>query len=454
MAPHEGSTPERTREEIALIEVGQTTVSPAVARTLVAVFLIAIALAPALEWAARVGTGPDDGVATVWSHLSALWNRVPAAWTGAAGQAPDAGAWAGLVSANRAALAGFHAFEDALEDEAVIGRTLRPPAQLVLSGWLGAGNERVYPGHDGWLFYRPDVEYATAPGFLVPDTLARRVAEASEWTAPPRPDPRDAILHFNRQLAARGIGLVVMPTPLKPTVHPERLARGYRDATAPVQNPSFASFVADMRRAGVLVFDVSEALVETWRRLGDPAYLATDTHWRPATMELAAGELAAFLDARVSLPPVPDPGYRTERHDVRNLGDLARMLDLPADQTLLAPETVSVRRVLAPDGTPWRSTRSADVLVLGDSFANIYSLASMGWGDSAGFVEQVSLVLRRPIDRIVQNDDGAFAARALLRRDLAAGSDRLAGTRVVVWQFAARELAFGDWQLIELPGAR
>jgi hypothetical protein len=118
---------------------------------------------------------------------------------------------------------------------------------------------------------------------------------------------------------------------------------------------------------------------------------------------------------------------------------------------LYPPEEVDVRRVVLPDGSPWRPDRDADVLVLGDSFSNIYSLASMGWGEAAGLMEHLSLALARPVDRIVQNDEGAFATRARLRQEMAAGTDRLAGKRVVVYQFAARELAFGDWQLIELP---
>ena len=84
--------------------------------------------------------------------------------------------------------------------------------------------------------------------------------------------------------------------------------------------------------------------------------------------------------------------------------------------------------------------------MLGDSFSNIYALESMGWGTSAGFVEQLSYTLRRPVDRLVQNDEGAFATRVLLRNDL----DRLNGKRVVVYQFAARELTFGDWKVIPL----
>ena len=42
------------------------------------------------------------------------------------------------------------------------------------------------------------------------------------------------------------------------------------------------------------------------------------------------------------------------------------------------------------------------MLVLGDSFSNIYSLESMGWGDSAGFIEHLGYALARPLDRIVR----------------------------------------------------
>jgi hypothetical protein len=120
------------------------------------------------------------------------------------------------------------------------------------------------------------------------------------------------------------------------------------------------------------------------------------------------------------------------------------MLDLSPGSALRARSGVDPA---GPRGgrRPWRSSRDADVLVLGDSFSNIYSLQSMGWGESAGFVEHLSFALGRPVDRIVQNDEGAHATRALLAE---AGATRLAGKRVVIWQFATRELAFGDWKMI------
>ena len=126
------------------------------------------------------------------------------------------------------------------------------------------------------------------------------------------------------------------------------------------------------------------------------------------------------------------------------------MLNLPGGQTIYRPQKVAIHQVLTKRHELWGPSRSADVLVLGDSFANVYSLETMGWGDSAGLVEQLSFVMQRPLDRIVRNDDGAYAARLILSRRLARGDDRLAGKRLVIWQFASRELAFGDWRLLPM----
>ena len=175
--------------------------------------------------------------------------------------------------------------------------------------------------------------------------------------------------------------------------------------------------------------------------------MKTDTHWRPEVMESVAAELAAFVRAQVALPEPVATQPVVERVEVENIGDTARMLDLPDDDTLFPPERVVLRRVLSEDGSPWRPTRGAPVLLLGDSFSNIYTLESMGWGTSAGFAEQLSDALALSLDRIIQNDAGAWATRDLLRQD----SARLEGVRVVIWQFAVRELSAGDWKILPIP---
>ena len=98
-------------------------------------------------------------------------------------------------------------------------------------------------------------------------------------------------------------------------------------------------------------------------------------------------------------------------------------------------------------------SNTAEVLLLGDSFTNIYSLHAMGWGQSAGLAEHLSAALAQPLDVIARNSDGAFAARQILQRELAAGRDRLSGKKVLIWEFAVRELACGDWKHIPLETA-
>lgn len=432
-SPTYGPTDPRTdrpisREDVAKLEIGVTDVTPGIARTLCAMFIALVCVIPFFELS-RAASG-DTAAAAPWQRLAAIPS--------------EARAREGLFDTNRAVLEGLHEFEDSLEDESRLGQMLRPGAQQLLTGLLGAGNEQAYVGKEGWLFFRQDVEYVTGHGFLEQEVLGRRVRNAEEWTNPPQPDPRPAIVELHRDLASRGVTLIVVPVPVKPTVHPEMLAPAHRFDTLP-QNPDYARFVNDLRGEGVLVFEPS-ALVQQARSASDVSqYLATDTHWRPETMEIVAIELADTIRDTVGLTLAANPGYRAVAADVSNRGDVFGMLDLPATQTLFEEETVTVRRILRPDGSPWRSSPDADVLVLGDSFANIYSLESMGWGTSAGLVEQLSFALGRPLDRMVQNDAGSYATREMLAR---AEPQRLATKRVVVYQFAVRELAFGDWKLI------
>ena len=422
------------REEIAKIEVGHTTISPSLARVMVVVFLVTIAALPLVELLAP--GAPEAPARPAAPDVAPSAPNAPSARS----------AWLRLVTANRALLARMAAFETALEDQSAIGRVLRPPTQWALSGWLGAGNERVYIGRQGWLFFRPDVESLTGRGFLDPREHQRRRAAASEYESPPQPDPGPAIRQFHRELNERGIALIVMPTPVKPAIHPDYLADDVSIARDRVlHNASYDMWIRDMREAGVLVFDPSDTIARLRGTVLRP-YLATDTHWRPETMQRVAEALASFIVRTVDMPADVSAPYQAERREVRHTGDTTAMLDLPAGQTLYPPELVPLRYIVDGLGNPWRPSRDADVLLLGDSFTNIYSLGTMGWGESAGFAEQLSFVWQRPVDRIVQNDAGAYATRALL----AQAPVRLAGKRVVIWQFAARELAFGDWRILPL----
>jgi alginate O-acetyltransferase complex protein AlgJ len=326
--------------------------------------------------------------------------------------------------------------------------------QQFTSRWLGLGNEQVYLGREGWLYYRPGVDYLTGPGFLDPAFQKRRslTGDASVGAAV-QPDPVAAIVDFKNQLAERNIHLILMPIPDKAMVEPEFLSPRYpASGGVPLQNPSYPAFLAALNKEGVDVLDVTDALWQDKQSTGQPQYLKTDTHWTPEAMQRAASLLAEKIQGLESADSSAPIALETAEKAVEAPGDIAAMLKLPEGSDLYPSQKVSIRPVRsAADGQPWTADPSASVLLLGDSFSNIYSLEPLGWGASAGLTEQLSLALRQPVDALLRNDAGAHATRELLVKDAAQGRDRLAVKKLVVWQFAMRELAVGDWKILKIP---
>jgi len=434
----------QTREEQAKLEIGCTEISLGAKWALVVVGLATLFAVPSVQTYHEMRLHAEGRRETTWPQCFDIIDALPRAAT--AYREHNGGWLSKILQGNVVLLQAIEKYEKNLKAESFLTQLVLPPAQEGLV-YAGSGNEKAYVGRQRWLFYRPGIDYCTGPKFLNPQHMARR---ADGGTAL-QPDPRAAIIQFHQQLAERNIRLVLMPTPDKATIHPEKLSSRYEGQRMSVHNPSYQQFLNELASKGVLVCDVTDALTEYRNRSGSAAYLATDTHWRPEAMELAAVELAQFIEDKVVLgmPAVGRNRCQTSEN-VENLGDIAVMLKLRQNQGVFDEEVVTIRPVTDAAGKPWQPDPSAEVLVLGDSFANIYSLEMMNWGCAAGLAEQLSLVLNRPVDTILRNDDGAYATREMLSRELAQGEDRLAGKKVVVWQFAARELAVGDWKLLDM----
>ena len=404
------------REEEADLALKNTKFTPGTRPTLIVLFLLTVAAVPAIQFASEFRAA------------------------GAISRLPTISTFKSLPMLPHSE--DLKRVEHALENDSLVSQWLLPRTQFLLTVLLGAGNEQVYPGRDRWLFYRADVDSVIGPPFLDPLRMKHRLQ-----TNGVQPDPIKAIVDFRNQLAARGIDLVLLPAPVKPSIEGEMLGgpNASRAGTGPaLPNSSFNEFKARLEREKVRVFD--PALFLVGRRRNEPLYLDTDTHWRPETMEFVAQQLADFLKlpaaAGSTLPSIVE-------REIAGRGDVAAMLKLPRADKFFPPEKVTIRQVFAGNAL-WRPSKEADVLLLGDSFANIFSLEAMGWGESAGFAEHLSVALRRPIDCILRNSDASFATREILGNELARGRDRLAGKKLVIWEFAERELSFGNWKLIDL----
>jgi hypothetical protein len=339
-------------------------------------------------------------------------------------------------------------FETEIEQASFIKEYVQPRLQLLLSGLGRVGNKRALVGRDGFLYYTPGLTHLAGPNFLDRDAIAWREREAREGedALQLHADPRPSIFALNDMLARRGIKLVVFAMPDKTMLQPLQL-HGRGDASRPIpvaHNLGWRQFAAELQAHGIALFDPSPAQLSPGEA---PRYLAQDTHWTPTWMRKVAGDLASFVTRVAALPPAaPDKRWHAVAQTVERVGDIVDMLKLPDDQSLFRPQTETVYQVQDETGAAWQPNPAGDVLLLGDSFTNVYSLDTMGWGEAAGLAPTLALALGRGVDVIAQNDSGAFATRQALWRELSGGEDRLAGKRVVIWEFASRELSVGDWK--------
>ena len=434
-----------SREEIARREVGHTDISRRLSRTLTVVFLLTIVAVPAVQFIGDLGQR-TQGTRDSWLPQSMEALRLPLIGLRTL-RSTEGGPVSKLFAANRETLRALHAFENSLEERSLVGGWLRPRVLTLLTGVLDAGNEQVYCGRNKWLFYRSAVDHLTAPGFLKERELERRAASGSEWQEPPQPNPLLAISEFRDQLAERGIELLLMPIPVKATIYPEVLSHRYADAPAPIHNPSLPEFLTKLEARGVRVVDPTAVLWEAKTNTGESVFLTTDTHWTPQAVDLVGAHLAEVVNDVVDLSENDTIRYTDKHIEVSRVGDLTEMLELPA---LYPPQTVRISPVRDGVGTPWQTAESAEVLLLGDSFANIFAQEAMGWGTDGGLAQRLSYHLQRPVNALIRNDDGAFATRLLLSQRLSDGDDLLANTRIVIWEFTSRELSLGDWRSVPL----
>jgi alginate O-acetyltransferase complex protein AlgJ len=341
----------------------------------------------------------------------------------------------------------LHQFEQDVAKNSVFKEFVQPRVQLAISETTGFGNTFVYIGRDTVLFLRSGLDFVTGRGILDPGRLRARkkqLVDAGQSNA--QPDPRPAILDFDAACKKAGVRLVVVPIPDKVTVMPTAAGLNPGQSPEAVVNVDYPRFVAELREAGVDVYDPLTVL----SKADEPGrYLEHDTHWTPECMALVAKAVAGHVRETAALSSKGSVRFAASEMVVSRVGDLVDMLGLPADQSLFLPQVVRILRTIDPKTGASAVAPSADVVLLGDSFSNIYTAKEMGWGEGAGFGPTLARYLQRPVDAIVINGKGASGTRA----ELARRPEGLSGKRVIIWEFAVRELVDASWDVIPVPAA-
>ena len=321
----------------------------------------------------------------------------------------------------------LRAFEKKVEDENALVLAVRPRYQLAVWNIFNDPGEKVVlgAGEGRWLFYRQDVEF-----LVQPSPLDVRSAKLD--------NPVAAILKFRDQLKAKGVELLVVITPGKPSIYPERLTGRVSDGAA----GHGKNILDSLSRLGLNTVDLYTPLLAAKAddaKLG-PLYLDDDTHWTPRGAELAAGVIAGRV-REMAEAGVVDIGemsmeYVTSDSVADRMGDIGEMSGLNKFNVFKA-QRVTGHVVSDSSKAPFKDDfRKAKILILGDSFSRIYQTDAPV---NAGWIAHFAKEMGRPVASIV-SDGGAST---LVREKLARKAGVLKGKKLLIWEFVERDLRFG-----------
>ena len=324
----------------------------------------------------------------------------------------------------------LRAFENKVEDENALVLAFRPKYQLAVWNVFNDPGEKVVlgAGEGRWLFYRQDVEF-----LVQPSPLDVRSAKLD--------NPIQAILKFRDQLKAKGVELLVVITPGKPSIYPERLT-----GIDGLKLAGHGKAILDsLTKLGLNTVDLYTPLLSAKAddaKLG-ALYLDDDTHWTPRGAELAAGEIAKKVNAMVDAGQVnigePSMDYVVSDSLADRMGDIGEMSGLNKFNVFKVQQVTG--HVVSPFKDDFRKSK---ILILGDSFSRIYQTDSPV---NAGWIAHFAKNISRPVSSIV-SDGGAST---LVREKLARKAGVLKGKKLLIWEFVERDLRFGaeGWKTIE-----
>ena len=230
-----------------------------------------------------------------------------------------------------------------------------------------------------------------------------------------------------------GIELILAPVPCKALVYADKLggpAEGRMDTI-------HQEFYQQLAAKGVKVLDLAYAFAKE-KAKGPLLYCKTDTHWSPYACELTAKLIKQRLDSPAWLKAKPD-AFTTAPETRTIIGDLTDGK---------GSEELPVRVVTGADGAALED-KTSPVILLGDSHTLVFHAGQELHGTGAGLADQLAVELGIAVDVIGVRGSGATPARVNLLRRAKAEPAYLAGKKVVIWCFAAREFTESTgWSLI------
>ncbi|MEN9307791.1 MAG: hypothetical protein RL173_1723, partial [Fibrobacterota bacterium] len=236
----------------------------------------------------------------------------------------------------------LHAWDQENRDRSSIAKAVRSNSLQLQYDWFGDAGAKAIEGTDNWLFYRPDVEYLMQPTFTDERFYLGSFDTVVAGKRQNLRNPLVAIRDVNDQLAKRGIKLIVVPIPGKPSIYPAKLS----GSDIAIENSPTLVLLDSLRQSGVATVDLVHALRAAREKAPVDLYLHRDTHWAPAGLAVAADEISKALLAIPEIPSNSNPSrYGAKDTTIERWGDICEMTSLPNRRSIWKTESVVASQV-------------------------------------------------------------------------------------------------------------
>ena len=220
-------------------------------------------------------------------------------------------------------------------------------------------------------------------------------------------------------------------------IYPEKINHNIK---GPISHPDAQRLVSELNSLPNLdVLDLTRSLFNL--KKDKKVFLKQDTHWTPEAMEEAAKIIANHIKSmdinidKVNLNPKQKEGRKA-------YGDLVEKINI-------WDGAFNQESVIAKPIKGNTRDRNSEIILLGDSFTNIYSSnEGLGWGNNAGLPEHIASNVGTPIDVISINGGGATEVRKKLAQRRGSSED-MKNKKVVIWAITCRDLFLSQEQCID-----
>ena len=269
----------------------------------------------------------------------------------------------------------------------------------VLVKYFQTSGDKAFHAPGGWIFYSHDI------GIIVNQWRHTRHNE-------------QVICSLNDTLSKLGVQLIVVPVPDKETI-----IQTYSLFNVEVASNQRKQFLTRLEKRKVAVIDLTPAFFAN--RLRDQLYVKRDTHWDQEGIRLGAKEVASRISMAVS-------GRPQEEYLLKDT-----LISGPCDLSMMLHDSTSYSRkctiILCRDGSVLNDAPSSDIMIFGDSFANV------NWKQGAGIGAYITYFTKMPTFTYTTLRGNNQGPRLLLKYL----QTHKKPPRVVVWIFASRFLFDG-----------